>query len=547
MPLIEIPASDALANRRGPTAGWGSAGDDNRITPVALPGFQTPFQLIPGEKVFTIGSCFARNVERVLEARGFQLPTVDLLKQPRFEKVNPAVVNNYGVPSIFNEFSWALDPDVTFDKKANFVETSPGKFVDMHIVSTERPQPLDELELRRDAIIAANAQVADCRVVIMTLGLTELWYDRRQGVYLNSTPMPRVLKTDPDRFALHVLDFEQSLGFMQRTLDLLRARCRADQQVILTVSPVPMANTFRPDMDVMVANAYSKSCLRTVAEHICTQHDNVHYFPSYESVTLSDRKLAWMDDNIHVTDEMVRINVNRMVRAYSPADESLAALEEAVKTGGPLALYEEAKARAQGERSAGLEFFEHFAHLSAESPEFAAAAAHFYIRWRQPDEAEHHVAQLPDDWQPLLKALRQAQILDLRGDYAPIPDLLEPLITHGEKMVQQRQLLVTAYARLGRVGDAKRAVLDWMRSRPGDDYAALAALAEGLKDSAPGEAVEAYDRAFEKNDPQWMHQLGRIECLIRSGQSDTARGALEAFMPKNAMQIRARDRLAAIL
>jgi hypothetical protein len=547
MALIEIPASDALSNRRGPTAGWGDQHSDNRVTPVALPSFETPFQLVPGEKIFTIGSCFARNVERAMAARGFELPTVDLLRQPRFSKVNPAVVNNYGVPSIFNEFSWALDPDATFDKTANFIETSPGKFADLHIVSTERPQPLEDLALRRDAIIEANRAVADCRVVIMTLGLTELWYDKAQNLYLNSTPMPRTLKQNPERFALHVLDFEESLGFMQRTMDLLRARCRADQQIILTVSPVPIINTFRPNTDVMVANCYSKSCLRTVAEHVCARYDNVHYFPSYESVTLSDRTLAWKDDNIHVTDEIVRINVNRMVRAYCPPDDSLVALETVAEAGGAMALYEEAQKYARGGYESGQAFFEHFAHLSAESPEFAEEATRFYLRWRKDAEAERHLAHFPEGWRPGMQALRQAQLLELRKDYAPIPALLTPHVTPGSKVVAMRQLLVTAHASLGDLGEAKRTMLDWLTTRPGDEYAAQTTLAEALKDRFPAEAVIAYDKAFGVQDPQWHHVLARIECLIRLGETVQARGALEAFAPANAAQIHAHSRLVSIL
>jgi hypothetical protein len=547
MALIEIPASDALSNRRGPTAGWGDTQSDNRVTPVALPSFETPFQLVPGEKIFTIGSCFARNVERAMAARGFELPTVELLKQPRFSKVNPAVVNNYGVPSIFNEFSWALDPDVTFDKEANFIETSTGKFADLHIVSTERPQPLEELTLRRDAIIEANRTVAECRVVIMTLGLTELWYDKAHDLYLNSTPMPRTLKQHPERFALHVLDFKESLKFMQRTMDLLRARCRADQQVILTVSPVPIINTFRPNTDVMVANCYSKSCLRTVAEHICADYDNVHYFPSYESVTLSDRTLAWKDDNIHVTDDIVRINVNRMVRAYCPPDDSLAALEVAVESGGAMALYEEAQKRAMADFEIGQAFFEHFAHLSAESPEFAEEATRFYLRWRMDAEAERHLAHFPEGWRPELHALRQAQVLELRQEYAQIPALLTPYVAHGSKVMPMRRLLVIAHARLGEIGEAKRAILDWLRTRPGDEYSALATLADALKDDNPAEALMAYDNAFAKQDPMWHHTLARVECLIRVGETAQARSALDAFSPANAMQINARSRLLSIL
>jgi len=46
--------------------------------------------------------------------------------------------------------------------------------------------------------------------------------------------------------------------------------------------------------------------------------ERVDYFPSYESVTLSDRSLAWRDDLIHVKPEIVATNVGRMAAAYAP-------------------------------------------------------------------------------------------------------------------------------------------------------------------------------------------------------------------------------------
>ncbi len=51
-------------------------------------------------------------------------------------------------------------------------------------------------------------------------------------------------------------------------------------------------------------------------------HDNVDYFPSYESVVLSDRKRAWRDDQAHASDEIVRLNVLRMIEAYAESDEA---------------------------------------------------------------------------------------------------------------------------------------------------------------------------------------------------------------------------------
>lgn len=547
MALIEISVQQALANRLGETAGWSDGTADNRVSPVALPSFQAPFQLEPGEKVFTIGSCFARNIERVLASRGFRLPMLDLLRQPQFRTVNPAIINNYGVPSIYNDFSWALDPEARFDQRANFIEVSPGKCADLHVVATERPRPFEELALRRNAIIEATGTVIDCRAVIVTLGLTELWYDHLQGIYLNSTPMLRVLKADPDRFSLRVLDFGETLGFMRRSIDLLQSRCRRDQQIILTVSPVPLINTFRQDMDVMVANSYSKSCLRTVAEHICTDYAHVHYFPSYESVTLSDRKVAWLDDNVHVTDDIVRINVDRMVRAYCPPDDSMAALDEAAQTGGALALLEEAKKHAVGDKAPGLAFFERFSALSAESPDFAEEAVKFYIRRQMPQKARCHLDHIPADWHPNLRALRMAQIHVLSQNYAPVPGLLEPYIVHGAKLALQRRMLILAYVRLDEIGKARRAVLDWLRSLPGDEYDALCALGDAFCDAFPAEAVAAYDKADALKELDVQRRLAWIECLIQSGARDRARAALEVFDSQDPYQVAAHNRLAAIL
>jgi hypothetical protein len=85
--------------------------------------------------------------------------------------------------------------------------------------------------------------------------------------------------------------------------------------VILTVSPVPLAATFT-GRDVLVANMYSKSVLRAVAEEIRARFDFVDYFPSYESVMLSPRATTWEEDGVHVADAAVAVNVRRMVEAY---------------------------------------------------------------------------------------------------------------------------------------------------------------------------------------------------------------------------------------
>ena len=85
--------------------------------------------------------------------------------------------------------------------------------------------------------------------------------------------------------------------------------------MILTVSPVPLTSTFT-SADVAVANTYSKSVLRAAVEELIAERPRADYFPSYESVVLTERKLAWLDDQVHVSSEFVQFNVDRMIRRY---------------------------------------------------------------------------------------------------------------------------------------------------------------------------------------------------------------------------------------
>lgn len=94
--------------------------------------------------------------------------------------------------------------------------------------------------------------------------------------------------------------------------------CPKGHRVILTVSPVPLQATFTAS-DVAVANTYSKSVLRAAVEPLVARHDHIEYFPSYESVILTDRSIAYVDDQVHVEGAIVRFNVDRMIRRYAGA------------------------------------------------------------------------------------------------------------------------------------------------------------------------------------------------------------------------------------
>lgn len=321
MPLRTISGVDAIANIRGnPVGEWPprEPADTNRIEPFCTPEFSPSFSLQPGEKVFTIGSCFARNIERALENQGFDVVTLGLEWPDKFFDFHGhTVLNNYGVVSIENELRWALDPERPFDPAPNILQLAPDKFLDPHL--SVRPTSLDRMLAYRKAVTDVTRKVVDCRVVIMTLGLSELWYDTKTGIYLNLAPPRRMVLQNPGRFEVRLLDFPETMAALENVIALLRQYCRADQRILLTVSPVPM-NATHSERDVIVVNSYSKSVLRAVAEHAATAHSHIDYFPSYESVIMSNRDRAWLDDQLHVRDTIILLNVDRMLHAYLPSD-----------------------------------------------------------------------------------------------------------------------------------------------------------------------------------------------------------------------------------
>lgn len=317
MPIFSYSAEQAFANRRkNDCATWPERGLNNRIEPIARLKVQAPFTLEPGSSIFTVGSCFARNVEAYLRSAKFRVPALDLLDSPIFKGVPRESINNFSAPSIFNEFHWALEDDAGFDPDVHCFETTGG-FIDLHLGGTQKVLPLETVKERRNAVSQTYRSVTTCDAIIMTLGLSEVWFDTKSGFYINHTPFPNITRLAPGRFELHVLSYEEVKSYIFRAIDLIVRHSEKPPRIILTVSPVPLMSTFREN-DVAVANAYSKAVLRAVSEEIAGCYDFVSYFPSFESVGLSDRGIAWMPDQVHVTQDIVAVQVARMLNAYAP-------------------------------------------------------------------------------------------------------------------------------------------------------------------------------------------------------------------------------------
>jgi GSCFA family len=266
------------------------------------PKIDPKFKLRSDDKFFAIGSCFARGIESSLIKHKVAVESA----APEFAKLQPAnkevsglgFTNKYNTYSILNELRWALDPDAEFPPES-IVPLTKTTWYDPHTNPTLEFADLEETLRRRALMQAVTKRIEGCRAVILTLGLAEVWRDVKADVFVNRTPIPSLFKTDPERYEFHLTSFAENWANLEAIHELLSHNGHPDIRIIVTVSPVPLMNTFST-MDIVTANTWGKSLLRAAAQEWAAAHSNVDYFPSYEIVQNSDRAAAWETDLRHV-------------------------------------------------------------------------------------------------------------------------------------------------------------------------------------------------------------------------------------------------------
>lgn len=320
--ILDVSASEAFGfARRNRLRRYPAPDQDGeRLYPLAWPVSKPSFQILPTDTVFTIGSCFARNVEAALIENGMTVLSRDFDLGEVGESVGEAsnFFNKYSIHSIYNELKWALERD-SFPGEAVFYTGSAEQPVfDPQLGQARIDFPMEKVLAFRHLYLDAMAQVKDADVIIITLGYVETWYDSELDIYLNVMPPVEILRKYPTRFKFRVLSYGEILETLHALHALLSKHREKPMKMLITVSPVPLLATFR-DVDVLVANAYSKSVQRAVLEQFVTEVDQVDYFPSYEFVTLSNPTIAWSrNDYRHVNPDLVARIMSSVISTYFP-------------------------------------------------------------------------------------------------------------------------------------------------------------------------------------------------------------------------------------
>ena len=248
-------------------------------------------------RVLAIGSCFARTFTLWLAEHGFnrtfpESPYNALLRfNADFE--SPAVVAQ--------QFRWAFD------------ELAPGSLLwidkNRHLVAATE-------EGKRE--VRATLEQTD--VLVMTLGLSEIWYDRISG-----EPLWRALTEDtfdPERHVFRVESMAQTLEWLE-AIERIRKTYLPKLRIVFTVSPIPLKTTFRP-VSAVTANSVSKAILRAALDEFLRRHedllgDSLFYFPAYEFVT-SYFVDPFREDNRHLAPIVPGTIIAFFVRHFCEAE-----------------------------------------------------------------------------------------------------------------------------------------------------------------------------------------------------------------------------------
>lgn len=302
------------------SARWVKAGE--RLTPFVSPEVHPLFKFRKNDTVFTIGSCFARNIEQNLFNLGMRMPTL-AFNFPNQDGRPRAVLNTYTPVCLYQVIKWASE--LYQGNNEAFYKCMPeyteGNYMD-YFLSSSVPVDYDTATERRKVLIDLYMKLFDSDIVVITLGHIEAWWDSKEKCYMNNTPNLRYASKNKNRFFLHLNTYDVVYDMLKKMFDLLVSVGNNEKKILITVSPVSLNTTFTGE-DILIANNISKSTLRAAVGKIVYEYDNVDYFPSYEMVTMTEDNYVYDNDGIHVSRYFVSKIVSKLIDDFVEKDEEL--------------------------------------------------------------------------------------------------------------------------------------------------------------------------------------------------------------------------------
>lgn len=216
--------------------------------------------LSKGTKITAFGSCFAMHITKHLSENGFDLARN---REPDIyiSAIGEGLVNTQ---ALLGQLEWAL-----LGKK-------PPENL-WHGFKAEGFGYDEGIRRRTEKVFR------ETEFFIITLGLSEVWYDEvTGGVLWRAVPLESF---DASRHKFRVNTIVETKADLERIHALIREHV-PNAKILFTLSPIPLAATFRP-VSCLTANSVSKAILRAALDEVIRDHGAdlntlLFYFPSYE-------------------------------------------------------------------------------------------------------------------------------------------------------------------------------------------------------------------------------------------------------------------------
>lgn len=266
---------------------------------------QSPGLIDRSTRVASLGSCFASNIRTWLLDHGY--------RYVQAEHGTAAEHTSCRVGFVYNAGTLAQLAERAIDAfhPAEPLWRYESSLIDPYRVALGWP---DEAAMAAELVRHARAvrlMFERSQVMIVTLGMAEVWRSRLDGAVFAMVPPKGVL--DESRHAFEVLGVPENLALLERFYSIATGLNPA-LRLILTLSPVPLRATYRNESAV-IADSASKARLRVAIDEFCARHPEVIYFPSFELI----RQVAgdpYEDDNIHVRYPVVQSMMELFMSAY---------------------------------------------------------------------------------------------------------------------------------------------------------------------------------------------------------------------------------------
>ena len=277
------------------------------------------FTIRPGDKVATMGSCFAQHISRHLMRRGLSYFVT--------EAGDPAMTDDERIERNFGVFSARFGNVYTVRQAVQLFDRAFGAFEPVEsawasgdgFVDPFRPQieprPLPSIAAvdssRIEHLEAVRRLFTESNVLVFTLGLTETFRSRVDGSVFPVAPGVSGGDFDDEKYEFVNFSVDEVINDLTSFVARVRSVNPAIR-FVLTVSPVPLIATYE-SRHVLVSTTVSKAILRIAADVVSRAHDYVEYFPSYEIISGSALGSPYFDTDLR---QVRQVGVDHVMRVF---------------------------------------------------------------------------------------------------------------------------------------------------------------------------------------------------------------------------------------